>query len=89
MTGRPKVQAVIIGAGALGLGFLAERLAPDYDLCLAEYAYDVLNPGAPTGANSVTISTGANQPYLLLALPFVGHHAVGRGVGNGVHMGIG
>ena len=60
-----------------------------YDLCLAEYAYDVLNPGAPTGANSVTISTGANQPYLLLALPFVGHHAVGRGVGNGVHMGIG
>ena len=30
------MQAVIIGAGALGLGFLAERLAPDYDLCLAD-----------------------------------------------------
>jgi mannitol-1-phosphate/altronate dehydrogenase len=31
---RPK--AVIIGTGALGLGFLAERLAGDYDLCLAD-----------------------------------------------------
>ncbi len=31
---RPK--AVIIGAGALGLGFLAERLASHYDLCLAD-----------------------------------------------------
>lgn len=31
---RPK--AVIIGAGALGLGFLAERLAGHYDLCLAD-----------------------------------------------------
>ncbi|HID95640.1 MAG TPA: hypothetical protein EYP53_06250 [Candidatus Latescibacteria bacterium] len=31
---RPK--AVIIGAGALGLGFIAERLAGDYDLCLAD-----------------------------------------------------
>lgn len=29
-------RALIIGAGALGLGFLAERLAPDYDLCLAD-----------------------------------------------------
>jgi mannitol-1-phosphate 5-dehydrogenase len=29
-------KAVIIGAGALGLGFLAERLASDYDLCLAD-----------------------------------------------------
>jgi len=58
-----------------------------YDLCLAENAKDVLNV-TPTGANSITISTGANQPYLLLALPFVGHHAVGRGVGNGVHMGV-
>jgi mannitol-1-phosphate/altronate dehydrogenase len=29
-------RAVIIGAGALGLGFVAERLAPDYDLCLAD-----------------------------------------------------
>jgi mannitol-1-phosphate 5-dehydrogenase len=28
--------AVIIGSGALGLGFVAERLAPDYDLCLAD-----------------------------------------------------
>ncbi len=33
---RPK--AVIIGAGALGLGFLAERMASDYDLCLADLA---------------------------------------------------
>jgi mannitol-1-phosphate/altronate dehydrogenase len=31
-----KPRAVIIGAGALGLGFVAERLAPDYDLCLAD-----------------------------------------------------
>jgi len=31
---RPK--AVVIGAGALGLGFLSERLASDYDLCLAD-----------------------------------------------------
>ena len=29
-------RAVIIGAGALGLGFLAERMARDYDLCLAD-----------------------------------------------------
>ena len=29
-------KAVIIGAGALGLGFLAERMAPGYDLCLAD-----------------------------------------------------
>jgi mannitol-1-phosphate/altronate dehydrogenase len=29
-------RAVIIGAGALGLGFVAERLAPDYDLCFAD-----------------------------------------------------
>jgi mannitol-1-phosphate/altronate dehydrogenase len=29
-------RAVIIGAGALGLGFVAERLAQDYDLCLAD-----------------------------------------------------
>ena len=29
-------KAVIIGAGALGLGFLAERLAGDYALCLAD-----------------------------------------------------
>ena len=28
--------AVIVGSGALGLGFVAERLAPDYDLCLAD-----------------------------------------------------
>ena len=31
---RPK--AVILGAGALGLGFLAERTASHYDLCLAD-----------------------------------------------------
>jgi mannitol-1-phosphate 5-dehydrogenase len=31
-----KHKAVIVGAGALGLGFLAERLARDYDLCLAD-----------------------------------------------------
>jgi len=31
---RPK--AVILGAGALGLGFLAERTASNYDLCLAD-----------------------------------------------------
>lgn len=30
------MKAVIIGAGALGLGFLAERLAPAYELCLAD-----------------------------------------------------
>ncbi len=29
-------KAVIIGAGALGLGFLAERMASDYDLCLVD-----------------------------------------------------
>jgi mannitol-1-phosphate/altronate dehydrogenase len=29
-------KAVIVGAGALGLGFLAERLAGDYALCLAD-----------------------------------------------------
>ncbi|MBC8254011.1 MAG: hypothetical protein H8E35_08275 [Ardenticatenia bacterium] len=29
-------KAVIVGAGALGLGFLVERLAPDYDLWLAD-----------------------------------------------------
>ncbi len=29
-------RALIVGAGALGLGFLAERMAPDYDLCLAD-----------------------------------------------------
>jgi mannitol-1-phosphate/altronate dehydrogenase len=29
-------RAVIIGSGALGLGFVAERLAPDYDLCFAD-----------------------------------------------------
>jgi mannitol-1-phosphate/altronate dehydrogenase len=29
-------RAVIIGAGALGMGFVAERLAPDYALCLAD-----------------------------------------------------
>jgi mannitol-1-phosphate/altronate dehydrogenase len=29
-------RAVIIGAGALGLGFVGERLAPDYDLCFAD-----------------------------------------------------
>ncbi len=29
-------KALIIGAGALGLGFMAERLAADYDLCLAD-----------------------------------------------------
>jgi mannitol-1-phosphate 5-dehydrogenase len=32
--GRPR--AVIIGAGALGLGFLGDRLAPDYELCLVD-----------------------------------------------------
>lgn len=31
-----KRKAVIVGAGALGLGFLAERLVDDYDLCLAD-----------------------------------------------------
>jgi mannitol-1-phosphate 5-dehydrogenase len=31
-----KPRAVIIGAGALGLGFLAERMAGDYELCLAD-----------------------------------------------------
>ena len=31
-----KRRAVIVGTGALGLGFLAERLASDYDLCLAD-----------------------------------------------------
>jgi len=31
-------RAVIIGAGALGLGFLAERMAGDYELCLADLA---------------------------------------------------
>jgi mannitol-1-phosphate 5-dehydrogenase len=31
-----KHKAVIVGAGALGLGFLAERLAHDYELCLAD-----------------------------------------------------
>lgn len=31
-----KPKAVIVGAGALGLGFLAERLVDDYDLCLAD-----------------------------------------------------
>ena len=34
MSGRPR--ALIIGAGALGMGFLAERMAADYDLCLAD-----------------------------------------------------
>lgn len=29
-------RAVLIGAGALGLGFLAERLAADYRVCLAD-----------------------------------------------------
>jgi mannitol-1-phosphate 5-dehydrogenase len=29
-------KAVIVGAGALGLGFLAERMAQGYDLCLAD-----------------------------------------------------
>jgi mannitol-1-phosphate/altronate dehydrogenase len=29
-------RALIIGAGALGLGFVGERLAPDYDLCFAD-----------------------------------------------------
>ena len=29
-------RAVIIGAGALGLGFLAERMAQDYQLCFAD-----------------------------------------------------
>jgi mannitol-1-phosphate/altronate dehydrogenase len=29
-------KAVVVGAGALGLGFLAERLAADYELCLAD-----------------------------------------------------
>ncbi len=29
-------KAVIVGAGALGLGFLAERMAHGYDLCLAD-----------------------------------------------------
>ena len=33
---RPK--ALIIGSGALGLGFLAERMARDYDICLADLA---------------------------------------------------
>jgi len=27
---------MIIGAGALGLGFLAERMSPDYDLCMVD-----------------------------------------------------
>jgi mannitol-1-phosphate/altronate dehydrogenase len=31
-----KLKVVIIGAGALGLGFLAERLARDYELCLVD-----------------------------------------------------
>jgi mannitol-1-phosphate/altronate dehydrogenase len=31
-----KPRALIIGAGALGLGFVAERLAPDYELCFAD-----------------------------------------------------
>ncbi len=31
-----KTKAVIIGAGALGLGFLAQRLASDYDICFAD-----------------------------------------------------
>ncbi len=31
-----RYKAVIIGAGALGLGFLAERMAGDYDLCLVD-----------------------------------------------------
>ncbi len=29
-------RAVIVGAGALGLGFLGERMASDYQLCLAD-----------------------------------------------------
>jgi mannitol-1-phosphate/altronate dehydrogenase len=29
-------RALIVGAGSLGLGFLCERLAPDYDVCLAD-----------------------------------------------------
>ena len=33
-----KPRAVIIGAGALGLGFLAQRMAGDYELCLADLA---------------------------------------------------
>ncbi len=34
-----RLKAVIVGAGALGLGFLAERLASDYDLCLADVSH--------------------------------------------------
>lgn len=34
LTMRPR--ALLIGCGALGLGFLAERLAPDYELCLCD-----------------------------------------------------
>ena len=30
------MKAVVIGSGALGLGFIAERLAADYDLCLVD-----------------------------------------------------
>jgi mannitol-1-phosphate/altronate dehydrogenase len=29
-------RALVIGAGSLGLGFLCERLAPGYDICLAD-----------------------------------------------------
>jgi hypothetical protein len=31
-----KLKAVIAGSGALGLGFLAERMAVDYELCLVD-----------------------------------------------------
>lgn len=31
-----KKKALIIGAGAIGLGFLAERMSPDYDICLVD-----------------------------------------------------
>ena len=32
------IKATIVGAGALGLGYLAERLAPAYDICLVDLA---------------------------------------------------
>jgi len=64
-----ETKAVIIGAGALGLGFLAERMAADYELTLVDTAVQAaslehlqrhqgytVNICAPDGVTTTTIS---------------------------------
>jgi len=56
-----------------------------------DYADNPPGSGAKINVLQMIGSAQEGGPYLEITMPasFFGHHAVGRGVGNGVHMGVG